>query len=295
MTIAAPLYGPGPEEPFALLPVPDLGGTEVADLRGRHAGTVYGTLADARSGLIRYLDVALHGSDRHVLIPLGHTKITREMDRTEVELRAATREELERIPPYEPHQAIDGNYQRAVLQAHGRLFHGERYYAHPAYDHAGLYAGEHPIIHETETTEPAALLRPLAELPEYQVAEGEPEVRGWPLVDRDDIHAGEIEDLLLEPSTGRVRYALARLEDGTATTPIPVGLLQIEEGERVVRMPTLTRDDVEAIPIYRPDHFTRTDEERILETIAARLDGERHFDRPDFVGHHSERRRSATE
>ncbi len=283
MAIATPLYGPGAEEPFALRPVPDLAGTAVEDARGRHAGTVYGALADATSGLIRYLDVALAESDRHVLVPLGHTRITGGDARATVELRAATREELRAIPAYEPHLEVDGPYQRAVLAAHGRLFHGQRYYAHPAYDHDGLYAGEHPIIRDTGTPEPATPLRRLTEISGYRVAAGEPDIRGWHLVDNKDVTAGVIDDLLFEPAAEKVRYALVRPQEDSTLIPVPVGFLQIEKEDRIVRTPTLTRADILAIPAYYPGHFHRTDEERVLESIELRLDGERHFDRPDFT------------
>lgn len=284
MDRASPLYGPGVGEPAALLPVPDLAGSIVVDLQGRHAGTVYGALADAISGLIRYLDVALEGSDRHVLVPLGHTMVKGTDGQAEVQLRAATREDLRKIPPYEPHrQPADGAYQRRVLAAHGRLFKGERYYAHPAYDHDGLYAGEHPIVRAVERpAEPISPLHRLSEMSGYRVAEGEADIREWRLVDREDHELGMIDDLLFDAEAGKVRYALLHPATDAALIPIPVGFLRIDEAEGLVRTPTLTRADIAALPAYLPDHFTRTDEVRLLKIIEARLDGERHFTRPDF-------------
>lgn len=284
MATAAPLYGPSAEEPFALRPVPDLAGIEVIDAQGRHAGTVYGSLADATSGLIRYLDLALAESDRHVLIPIGHTRLAREDSRTEIELRAATRRDLQQIPAYQPNlQQADSAYQRRVLAAHGRVYRGERYYAHPAYDHTGLYAGEHPIIDQTTGAEPISPLRRLSEMEDFQVAAGESDIRGWPLIDARDRKAGTIEDLLFDPDGEKVRYALLRPELESTLTPIPVGLIDIEEQDHQVRAPTLTRDDLEALPPYYPGHFNRSEEELVLRTIENRFDdGERHYDRPDF-------------
>lgn len=282
MATAAPIYGPGAEEPFALRPVSDLAGIEVFDVQGRHAGTIYGSLADASSGLIRYIDLALADSDRHVLVPIGHTRLRQ--DREELELRAATREDLQQIPTYEPDKQVDGAYQRRVLAAHGRLFHGERYYAHPAYDHDGLYAGEHPIIHDDAGAEPLSPLRRLSEMEEFQVAAGEADIRGWPLVDARDRRAGTIEDLLFDPGAEKVRYALLRPQGDSARpmTPIPIGLLEIAEDDHEVHAPTLSRDDLQALPPYYPGHFNRTEEDLVLRTIETRLDGNRHYDRPDF-------------
>lgn len=283
MATAAPLYGPSAEEPFALRPVPDLAGIEAIDAQGRYVGTIYGSLADATSGLIRYLDLALAETDRHVLIPIGHTRLAREGSRTEIELRAATRQDLQRIPAYDPgREEVDGAYQRRVLAAHGRIYQGERYYAHPAYDHARLFAGEHPIITESAGAEPISTLRRLSEMEEFQVASGESDIRGWPLIDAKDRQAGTIEDLLFDPDSEKVRYALLRPAVDSALTPIPVGLIEVEGQERTVRAPSLTRDDLEALPTYYPGHFNRTEEELVLRTIESRLDGERHYERPDF-------------
>lgn len=282
MATAAPIYGPGPEEPFALRPVPDLAGIEAFDVEGKYAGTVYGSLADASSGLIRYIDLALADSDRHVLVPIGHTRLDR--DRKELELRAATRDDLHQIPAYEPGQEVDGKYQRRLLTAHGRLFHGERYYAHPAYDHGSRYAGAHPIIHDDAGAEPLSPLRRLSEVEEFEVAAGETDIRGWPLVDANDRRAGIVEDLLFDPDAEKVRYALLRPQDDQtgAMIPVPVGLLEIEESDQEVHVPTLTHDDLRALPRYYPGHFNRPEEELVLRTIESRLDGPRHYDRPDF-------------
>jgi len=282
MATAARIYGPGPDEPFALRPVPDLAGTEVFDVEGKHAGTVYGSLVDAASGLIRYIDLALADSNHHVLVPIGHTRLRPDHD--ELELRAATIRDLQQIPTYEPHQPLDGEYQRRLLAAHGRLFHGERYYAHPAYDHGGLYAGEHPIVHDDAGAEPLSPLRRLSEIEEYDVAGGEPDIRGWPLVDTNGRRAGTIEDLLFDPDEKKVRYALLRPQGQPTAplTPIPVGLLEIAGDTQEVHTPTLSRDDLQALPPYYPGHFNRPEEDLVLQTIATRLAGPRHYDRPDF-------------
>jgi sporulation protein YlmC with PRC-barrel domain len=285
MDTTTPIDGPDPGEPFAVRPVPDLAGVTVVDADGQHAGTIYGALADATSGLIRYLDVALEGTDRHILVPLGHTRITRSLTGVTTELRAARRGDLRNIPSYEPHQRkIDGAYERDLLKAHGRLFRGERYYAHPAYDHDGLYAGEHPIIRGVELPETTGTLQRLEEVPGYQVAAGEPDIRGWPLVDKEGVRAGVIQDLLFDPDAEKVRYTLVQPSTDTALIPVPIGFQRVEVSERIVRAPTLTRADIEAIPHYFPGHFTRAEEERLLEILEGRLDHGRHFDRPDFYG-----------
>lgn len=277
------IYGPGPEEPEPLRPVPDLGGAPVDDVEGRYAGEIKGSLIDDESGLIRYLDLDLTGSDRHVLVPIGHTRLERDLTgRLRIHLLGASRDELRRIPPYEPGRAEPApTFGPALLEAHGRLFHGERYYAHPAYDHRGLYAGEHPIV-RGPVPEPGPALRRLGELEGYRVARGEPDIRGWPLT-AGEHRVGHVRDLIVDPEAEKVRYAVARLDQREEDVLVPVGYLEVAEDERAVRTRALDEADLLALPAYDGGPVSRADEERVRKTLDDRLDADgRHYERPDY-------------
>src|SRR5690606_22400233 len=115
---------------------PDLSSLPAADAGGRPIGRVYGCLAEADSGLIRYVDIALDEQDRHVLVPIGHVRVVNgTRTEPEVRLRAAVLEDLAEIPVYVPDgEPIDDGYERDLLEAYAKTFYGDRYYAHPAYD-----------------------------------------------------------------------------------------------------------------------------------------------------------------
>lgn len=281
---APTLYGPGPEEPEPLRPVQDLRGTPVDDVDGRYTGEVYGALTDADHGLIRYLDVALADSGKHILVPLGHVRIERELTGgLSVRLRGARREDLQEIPPFEPHDVdLDDPYQRSLLAAHGRIFHGERYYAHPVFDHGGLFAGEHPIERGPVGRPGGRPLVRLSDLDDFRIAEGEPDIRGWPLITRDRANVGTVTDLVIQPEAKKVRYAVVDLEPGPRPTLIPIGYLEVHPDVDEVRTPRLDRDDILALPTHTDEVVSREDENRVREILEERLDGERRFDRPDF-------------
>ena len=112
------------EEVEPLRAVPDLAGAPVMDAHGHYAGELYGALAEVDSGLLRYVDLALFNAPRHVLVPIGHTRVDRKADRVEVQLRAATREELCNMPAYEPGQELDGHTHDMLLEASRRAFSG---------------------------------------------------------------------------------------------------------------------------------------------------------------------------
>lgn len=270
-----------------LRPVSDLAGLTVLDVDGADAGQVYGAMTEADTGLIRYLDLAVARSDRHVLVPIGHTRIEEGATGRRVRLRAVTRDELQEIPPFDPQgDEMDDEFHQAVLAAFGRFLYGQRYYAHPAYDHQGLYAGSHPIVRdelEGATAEEGAELRPLRELPAYHVASGEPDIRGWELLDRNGAAAGTVEDLLVDLQEVSVRYALLKPARASDTVLVPVGFLETDESAEKVRLPALDGGELALLPPHSGNSVTREDEERARSALADILSGPRRFARPDFA------------
>lgn len=276
------LYGPGPTDPPRLIPSADLSGLSTTDVEDRPVGELFGTLAEEETGLIRYLDVSLRGADRHVLVPIGHTRIDRESVPPRVRLRAASFEDLMSVPAYEPDEtALDRDYQDRLLHAHGRLFYGSRYYAHPAYDHRGVYTHDQPVHGGDGGAEPEARIRPLSELPDFQVARGEADIRGWPLQDRRERAVGEVAELLVDPGAMKVRYVVIALDEPARSAVLPVGYLEIDREEGETFTPALTHEDIRLLPAYEPP-LTRAEENRIQATLEGRLTGDRYFHRPDF-------------
>lgn len=281
----ARLYGPGPGNPPPLIWTGDLGGLSTSDVEGRPVGQLFGALSEERTGLIRYLEVTLRKPPRHVLVPIGHARIDREATPPRVRLRAASYDDLLTVPEYDHEQThVDGGYQDEVMAVHGRLFYGSRYYAHPAFDHGSLSAGEHPIVGPSEQPdrsdrEPSLQL--LSDLSKYRVARSEEDIRGWPIDDEDGERIGEVEDLLVERAARKARYALVQLEEPARRTVIPVGYLEIAGGGGCLVTPALTHEDIRLLPPYEPP-LDRAQENRVHATLESRLSGERYYRRADF-------------
>ena len=266
----------GPAQP--LRPVRDMSGLSVQDASGLHIGKLWGALAEQETGLIRYLDISLTDQPRHVLVPIGHARVYDYQQDTEVRLRAALLEELQDIPAFDPDSRVDEQLERDVLHAHGRLFHGERYYAHPAFDHRGLYAGEHPIA-RADDADASDGLRQLRELRGYRVARGEADIRGWELHGEDE-PLGTVGDLIVDPDTEQVRYIV--LERAGPPVLLPIGFLRIEaEAERVLA-PGLLAPALDHLPAYEGGEVDRADEEALREALADSFTGRRRYQLPDF-------------
>jgi hypothetical protein len=290
----------GASRALPLRPVRDLAGIPVRDASGVGIGTIWGALADARTGLIRYVDIALTDSNRHVLVPIGHARLRlREMgaQETDVEgvasavrtedlasayelrLRAALLEELTAIPPYTPDAAVDEQYEHALVRAHGELFHGQRYYAHPAFDHRGFYAGPHPISRDLGRGLDSGL-EPLRSLRGFRIARDEPDVRGWPLIGAGGEQLGVIDDLIVDVDAEQVRYVAVR--QGTRRVLLPIGFLTIDTDHSRVMAPALLAADLTELPAWSGSTVERPEEEELRDALDDIFHGTRRYELPDF-------------
>ncbi|MGH7477509.1 MAG: PRC-barrel domain-containing protein [Longimicrobiales bacterium] len=278
------IYGPGPGEPALLRALPDLKGIPVDDVTGRPTGELCGVLVEAGSGLVRYLDLGLNGAARHVLVPVGHVRFEDHADGLRVRLRAAGREDLYEVPPFRAESALDAKYESELMIAFSRLFYGEHYYAHPAYDHTRMFAGAHPVVGEAPLEEPVGLY-PLSRLRRWRVAKGEPDVRGWLIRGADGVEAGTVTDLIVEPAAQQVRYLLVQRSGDGATTVLPIGYAELDRAAQEVRSGPLRADDIAALAAVdgRAETLDRETERILLEQVEARLSGDRRYQRPDFL------------
>lgn len=277
----AQLYGPPSASPPPLVSTTDLAGLSASDVEGSPVGELVGALSEARTGLIRYLDISIRSADKHVLVPIGHARIDRGAVPPRVRLRAATHDDLLSVPHFaEGETPLDAGYHNEVLAAYGQLFYGSYYYAHPAYDHSALHAGESPIIGTVAPAEGEGL-RSLSELDEFQLSEDAPGLIGWTAVDADGENVGTIRDLLVEMTARRVRYVIIDLQSLERPAILPIGYVHADGDEDRVQIPALTVEDVALLPPYEPP-LSRAEENRLNAAIEGRLSGERYFQRADF-------------
>jgi hypothetical protein len=267
----------GPDGDFHA--VSDLAGTPVADAGGRPIGSLYGALAEADTGLLRYLDLSLDEAPRHVLVPIGHARIHEKDNAPAVRLRAAVLDDLLDVPIYDPDTPLDVPAEHEILAAYGRCFYGERYYAHPAYDHRGLSPeGAETLIGEASRDR----VTPLSALPEMRVASEDADPRGWLLRGQHDVPLGEVTDLLVDADERAVRYVAVRRSDDRATVLVPVGFLVLERDAGVAAAPGLLPEDLAALPAWHGSDIDRAHENAIRDALLGRLLPERRDALPDF-------------
>jgi hypothetical protein len=268
-----------------LTPKSDLSGLAVHDADDLLTGHVFGLLCEAETGLIRFLDVEIDGKGKHVLVPVGHARVENSALGPRIRLRAASLDDLEHVPEYAAEGAWPNEEAaREVLAAHGRLFRGDKYYAHPAYDHRGLYAGEHPIVPEGPSSDALAVeatLESLNDSKDFRIAEGEPDIRSWTLIDQAGSAAGQVQDVLIDTKALKVRYVVLQRSDGVLTL-LPIGYVELRPDAKEVVMPGLRVGDLMTLASFEGLPLTREQEDKLRDHIERALDARNPFLRVDF-------------
>lgn len=127
----------------------------------------------------------------------------------------------------------------------------------------------------------------------YDIAEEDPDITHWNIVDDSAKKIGEVKDLLFDPEAEKVRYLITNLKDGMFEVNrrilIPVGRARLNKNAHTVELPTVTRDQITALPDYTgPWDLTERDEKKVLDTFAGTRNKERGkfvYDRKTFYDH----------
>lgn len=245
----------------------DVRGWEVRTTDDRRLGRVDDLLVD-ETGAPRYLDVDLRDNGRHVLVPMGRARVDEAED--VVRVPGLYPDSFSDMPAYE-HDAgvVDEAYERRLEAAYQAAYGPDGYYEAPEYQ------GDGPALGEARPEE-AGRLASLDQLPELQVATGEPDPRGWEVVAEDGRRVGEVDELIVDTAAMKVRYldcdlderALGLHEDRHVL--IPVGYAELVPGTRRVRVSGISAADVGGIAPYRGAPIQREDEDALRQAYADR-------------------------
>ena len=112
---------------------------------------------------------------------------------------------------------------------------------------------------------------PLDQLDDFEVAEGDPDIRGWDVHTADGRRIGEVDDLLVDRLAMKVRYLDVDLDDEVDRSGedrhilVPIGYARLDEADDRVVVDSLTRADLEAMPLYDHAPVTREYETRLRD------------------------------
>lgn len=104
---------------------------------------------------------------------------------------------------------------------------------------------------------------PLDQLDDFQVAEGDPDVRGWDVLSADGRRIGEVDNLLVDTHAMKVRYLDVDIDDDLLVDEtdrhilIPIGYARLDEKDDQIFVDALDSTNLRQIPAYRHDALTR--------------------------------------
>jgi len=119
----------------------------------------------------------------------------------------------------------------------------------------------------------APVLRRLRDLTNFEVADGNPDVRGWLVRGGDGQALGTVHELLVEPAALKVRYLDVELDARFHGNKhenhilLPIGVASLDaEGDNVF-VPALNAEAVRNYPPYTEIQVTRDYEEAMLRAL----------------------------
>jgi hypothetical protein len=143
----------------------------------------------------------------------------------------------------------------------------------------------------------------------FEIKDGQPNITGWDIMTRSGKKAGTVDDLLFDPEVGKVRYIIADLDkneldlDDDRRVLIPIGIAELytkskkrrapldpaihaydpAEHGNIVFIPTVSAQQLDALPLYEKGRLSRHTEIAIRKTLEPTDRNER--DEDEFYRH----------
>ncbi|MGY3088010.1 photosynthetic reaction center H subunit [Hymenobacter sp. UYAg731] len=117
------------------------------------------------------------------------------------------------------------------------------------------------------------VLRRLRDLTDFEVADGNPDVRGWTVRGSDGQALGTVFELIVEPEAMKVRYldveldARFNVDEHENHILLPIGAASLDEDGDNVFVPALNAESVLNYPHYVELQITREYEEAMLRAL----------------------------
>ena len=120
----------------------------------------------------------------------------------------------------------------------------------------------------------APILRRLRDLPNFEVADRDPDPRGWAVLGGDGQQFGTVYELIVEPDALKVRYLDVELESTFQINKherhilLPIGVAALDAEADNVFVPALNLQNVLRYPPYVELQITRDYEQAMLEALS---------------------------
>ena len=112
---------------------------------------------------------------------------------------------------------------------------------------------------------------------DFEIADGEPDIRGWDVKDAQGKYIGEVDELLFDKQSMKVRYLIVDLDDNELDLDdrdvlIPIGMAELHDKGDDVVLPTITAAQLASLPEYDEDNFSDESENSIRNVFSGVAD-----------------------
>lgn len=118
----------------------------------------------------------------------------------------------------------------------------------------------------------------LSDMDDFEIADGEPDIRGWDIRSADGRKIGEVDDLLVDTQLMKVRYVEMKLDDDLAPDDdhahavFPIGTARLDDDEDEVVV-NFGAEDLRGFPPYTRSELTREHERSLMERLSRTSEG----------------------
>jgi uncharacterized protein (TIGR02271 family) len=108
---------------------------------------------------------------------------------------------------------------------------------------------------------------------DYEIVDGQPDITGWDVKDSNGKQIGEVDELLFDEQSRKVRYLVVDLDDNELDLDdkevlIPIGIAQLHDDDDDVILPGVTAEHLRSLPAYDEDDFDLEKEHSIRNIFA---------------------------
>ena len=112
---------------------------------------------------------------------------------------------------------------------------------------------------------------------DFEVVQGEPDIRGWDVRNSRSQKIGEVEELIIDIQQKKVRYMVVDLDDNELQLDhrkilLPIGLAELHKEDDDVILPTVNADHLKALPVYDKNNLTLQMETLICTTLGRKME-----------------------
>ena len=112
---------------------------------------------------------------------------------------------------------------------------------------------------------------------DFEISDGEQDIRGWDVKDASGKQLGEVEDLIFDYESRKVRYLVVDLEENDFDLDdkevlVPIGIAELHENDDDVILQGVSAEHMRSLPEYDEDRFD-TDHETSIRSVFGGLGG----------------------